>query len=706
MKLIKKGVENNSMLNNLDLNREYIPFSNANPENFFRTAIKGSIFYRRSAGYFSSSILELFKLEYLDFALRGGKIELICSNQLTREDFEILQLNEDGGDIDQNIVRQLNRLTNTEETKEPLSFFATLVSMGLITVKIARYKKGGIFHDKTGLFEDTNGHTVTFRGSANETFMGWSKEGNFETLETFRSWDEHDVARIENHRHYLKRLWENKQAGLTVKRPSEITLSEITKLAREEIDDFRPILEKINLNAGSERQQKPIHKKRTLLPFQEETLQNWEDRKHQGIIKHATGTGKTVTAIEAIRRHTCQGKAALVLVPSVLLLHQWRSEIKKDLPESVVFLCGDGNGHWKKASRLANLLRPNDRGDGAIIIAILDTASSQEFLSKLSNFRDLLLVVDEVHNIGVGKKRDITNFDFQKRLGLSATPERYRDPDGTDVIFNFFGDVLSPVITIKEAIEMKRLVEYLYFPVSSFLDSVEMEAYKALTQKIIRSRSSFESPEGSSNTELTKKLLIQRSRIVKKAAIKVPLALSIIIENYIPGEYWLIYCEDTEQLDALNDRLRENGISPHIYTTRMNGSKEAELSDYTKRGGVMLSIGCLDEGVDIPKISHAVILASSQNPRQFIQRRGRVLRQDGVKIKATIYDLFAFPPKDIQYLPETMMKAELKRALEFATTSLNKMTAMDQIKGNFLEWGVRLEDYVDDGSSDGEFFGE
>lgn len=686
------------MLNTTDIQKEYLPFSDATPEDFFRKASSSSIFYRRSAGYFSSSILQLFKLEYLDFALRGGKIELICSNQMTSDDFETLKTNGNGDNIDKNICLQLDRLKSDKGASEPLSFFATLLNMGLLKVKIAQYQKGGIFHDKTGLFEDVNGNVVTFRGSANETFMGWSKDGNFETLETFCSWDANDIERVENHKKYLSRIWGNNQVGLIVTSPSEVTLNEIVKVARDEIDNFRPILEKQSSGTRTEMQKQQSHKKRTLLTFQKETLENWENRNHCGIIKHATGSGKTVTAIEAIKRHIDKGNAAIVLVPSVLLLHQWRSEIHKDLPESVVLVCGDGNNDWKKASRLSNLLRPNENNVGAIIIAILDTACSPEFLRKLNNFQNLLLVVDEVHNVGAGKKRAIIDYDFKKRLGLSATPERYGDIDGTEAIFNFFGDIVPPIITIKEAIEMKRLVNYLYHPIPSFLDNIEMDEYKSFTQKIIRARASQKNVDGSGNNELIKRLLIQRSRVIKKAACKVPLAVNIVEKNYLPGEYWLIYCEDSEQLEQLNDRLREIDILPHIYTTRMIGSKEAELSDYTKRGGVMLAIGCLDEGVDIPKISHAIILASSQNPRQFIQRRGRVLRIDGVKTNATIYDLFAFPSKDSQSLPETMMKAELRRAIEFADTALNKLSSMDLIKEKFLDWGIRLEEYVDNGS--------
>lgn len=677
------------MLNSADIKSEYIPHTENSAEVFYSSALTNAHFYRRASGYFSSAVFSLFKLEFLHFAESGGKIEIVCSNELAADDYEVMEASERS--FEQGILEQIVELDSDESSSEQLKFFGTLLRLGILELKIAQYETGGLFHDKTGAFHDAVGNIVTFRGSANETYMGWADEGNFETLETFCSWREEDEQRVQNHVQYLKNVWSDQQEGLRVKSISEITREELIIRSRKHLDDFRETLEKRKLKRKS--QTTEVKRGRELFRFQEEVLENWAKNKYKGIIKHATGTGKTVTAIEALRRHLSTGSSAIVLVPSVLLLRQWSEELSLELPSVAIQVCGDGHTTWKRQGRLRSLLNPKNGSQGSIILAILDTASTPEFLSKLSNLGSLLCVVDEAHNLGSPSKRKIMELNFGKRLGLSATPERHLDVEGTALIFNFFDGILQPEISIFDAIKMGRLVNYQYFPMAAHLDSEELSHYNSFTKKIIRSLGSRAKNEALS--EATKTLLIQRSRIIKKAQVKLSIAVDIVSKSYREGQYWLLYCEDTDQLEDLNERLRRQGINPRIYTTTLEGSKDAELSDYVKRGGVMLSIGCLDEGVDIPKISHAVILASSQNPRQFIQRRGRVLRIDGVKDKAVIYDLFTLPPLEAENFPPNILKVELKRADEFAQYSLNKYTAMMDIKERFIEMGIDLRQYFE-----------
>ena len=683
----------------LSIHHEYFPHSQADPEAFFRDAVGAAVFYRRAAGYFSSSVFQLFNEEVLDFARRGGRIQLVCSNQLAEQDVGLILSNNSELDPDDNVRKQVAQLLTEKSASEPLAFFATLLKFGILKIKIARGPGGGIFHDKTGYFEDASGNAISFRGSANETFMGWSRQGNFETLEAFCSWRDEDKRRVENHANYLRNLWDNTQQGLTVVELSTDTLQQITQCSRADIDAFEPVFENLK-KVDHTKADRPSVSAKPLFDFQHETLKNWELENFHGIVKHATGTGKTVTAIEAIRRHIRDGSAAVVLVPSILLLDQWRDELRKEIPGVVVQVCGGKHVSWKRPGRIAKILHSRDGRDGAVILATMDTASSNEFIGKLTGCKDALLVADEVHNLGSPKKRAILECEFGKRLGLSATPERYRDPDGTAAIFEYFKGILRPEINIQDAIRMGRLVEYLYYPTPVFLDAEETDEYNKITKQITRSW--IKEDAGVRPSELTKKLLIKRARVAKKASAKVVSAVGIISKNYAAGQYWLIYCEDSEQLNQVDVRLRQIGINAHIYTTTMVGSKSAELQDYTSRGGVMLSIGCLDEGVDIPKISHAVILASSQNPRQFIQRRGRVLRKDGVKLRAEIYDLFTFPSAGSEWQADGLLKAELRRALEFSSFAMNYLTAMAEVRRVFVQAGLPLEEYLSEIESDGE----
>lgn len=678
------------MLSELDFKQDYLPYTENTPETFFRQAISQSIFYRRASGFFSSSIFNLFTLEFLDFAKKGGKIELICSNQLSSDDATII-LEKNGTNIPfNNFLSELEAVSS-----DALAFFSTLLKYEILNIKIAKHSTGGIFHDKTGVFYDSHGNSVSFRGSSNETFMGWSVHGNFETLECFCSWREKDSDRVINHQIYLESVWNNDQPHLSVISLPNLYKEMLIEKSREDFEVFRPVLEeqRSSMTTTSIMQIMPLIK-RPLKPFQSETLANWAKNGFHGIIKHATGSGKTVTAISAIREHIMEGKPSLIVVPSSLLLQQWKTEVLVDIPTANILLCGDGNISWKNPGRLRSLLSNSSSGFGAIIIGVLDTVVSELFLSKLKNLTDLLLVTDEAHTLGSTQAQKLLSFNFGKKLGLSATPERFRDEEGTKKILDYFHGILDPQISIFDAIKNGRLVNYLYFPTAVELDEDEMKEWKRLTLQIIRLGYKGEVKTSKSKLEQIRKIFLQRSRISKKAQNKISAAVSIIRKNFKYGEYWLVYCEDSEQLAEINEALLMSGHSPHIYKTDMIGSKAAELSDYVRRGGIMLSIRCLDEGIDIPRISHAVIIASSQNPRQFVQRRGRVLRVDGVKDKAVIYDLFTTPNVQSETILDSLLRSELQRAKEFADSALNKVTALTNIRKILLNLGVDINELM------------
>ena len=672
------------MLTDLKLQKEYLRHNTLKPVSFFRNAICEANFYRRAAGYFSSAVFGLFSEEFIKFVKNGGKIELVCSNQLAHDDADILfQVREEK--ISENFLQRFFVLE--EFADDAMAFFATLLRMDVLTIKIAEGIGGNLFHDKTGCFKDARGDVITFRGSGNETFSGWSEFGNFETLEVFCSWQPADIERVVNHQQYLEAIWNNNIPDLNVFSLSEISKTKIIKLARTNIDDFIPILEKLKRIKPTEFESTK-EKKRTLKRFQSETIRNWETNNFKGIIKHATGSGKTVTAISALDQHLQTGEAAIVVVPSVLLLKQWREEIIKDIPSAVIQLCGDGNVNWKKPGRLRNILAKNEKGSGAIILTTLSTMCSDMFMSRLGNVDHVMLIADEVHTLGEKKARGIFDFNFGKRLGLSATPERHLDPEGTQVIFNFFDGILDPVITIEDAIRKGRLVNYLYHPIRVELDEDEVLAWSQLTKKITRLGYTGPTTTPKDKLQVINRLFQKRSNIAKKASGKISAAVSTIRKNFKSEEYWLIYCEDSEQLDEVNVALTATGHYPYIYKTDMGKSKSSELSEYIRNGGIMLSIRCLDEGVDIPRISHAVILASSQNPRQFIQRRGRVLRHDGHKEKAVIYDLFTTPNKESGVVQDSLMRGELARSLEFARSSLNHAAALAKIRSILIDFGL------------------
>ena len=437
---------------------------------------------------------------------------------------------------------------------------------------------------------------------------------------------------------------------------------------------------------------------RNLFEHQQDALACWRARNKRGILQHATGSGKTLTALAAIRDWLAEGNAAMVLVPSALLLKQWQAEAEIELSglDASVLLAGDGNEAWRSGTLLR--LHTQADGDPRLVIATIQTASTGEFQRHLADGAHLLVVADEAHRTGALKARACLPPAAGARLGLSATPERAGDPDGTAAIFDYFGEILEPVFTLRDAIEANRLTPYAYYPQRVGLTADESEQWGEWTKRIKRmyaqNASAIERGESHPALEL---MIINRARIAKQAANKTPVATAIVASEFVPGEHWLVYCDDQEQLGAVRLALREQGVDALEYHSAMVGDRAATLDRYRGQGGVLVSIRCLDEGVDIPEISHAVIVASSRNPREFIQRRGRVLRLHPGKTEAVIYDLLVLPPAaDGDGDLDGLVLGELARAERFAQDARNSVAA-SKVKRWCIELGIDPDELADSG---------
>jgi superfamily II DNA or RNA helicase len=437
---------------------------------------------------------------------------------------------------------------------------------------------------------------------------------------------------------------------------------------------------------------------RHLFDYQEEALACWRSRGRRGVLKHATGSGKTLTALNAVRDWLANGNAALVLVPSTLLLKQWQVEAGIELSslDPSILLAGDGNETWRRDALLR--LHTQADGDPRLVIATIQTASLAEFQRQVADGAHLLVVADEVHRTGASKARACLPPAAGARLGLSATPERAGDPDGTAAIFKYFGEILEPVFTLADAITAKRLTPYVYYPQRVGLTVEEEERWAALTKRIKRTfaqhASAIQRGESHQGLEL---MLINRARIAKQAENKTDVATDIVAANFARGEHWLVYCDDQIQLGSIRTALRERGVDALEYHSAMVGDREATLDRYRAQGGVLVSIRCLDEGVDIPEITHAVIVASSRNPREFIQRRGRVLRRSPGKTEAVIYDLLVFPSTaDGEGDLDGLVLGELARAERFARDARNTVAA-SKVKRWCIELGIDPDEMAESG---------
>jgi superfamily II DNA or RNA helicase len=309
-------------------------------------------------------------------------------------------------------------------------------------------------------------------------------------------------------------------------------------------------------------------------------------------------------------------------------------------------------------------------------------------------------VVDEVHQAGSNENSHVFEIDAEKRLGLSATPQRFGDPAGTGKIMEYFGAIVPPEISLQDAIEAGRLVPYEYHSHLVNLTADECTEWNNLTLRIGKALGSLEAFDPLPND--AKLLLIRRSRIAKKAQSKTPLSAQILKEEFSPGDRWLVYCEDIEQLRNVTCELTTLGLPVTEYHYQMAGDAELTLQWLERHGGILVSIRCLDEGVDIPNVDHALILASSQNPRQFIQRRGRVLRRAPGKHQATIHDVLVVPPTERDgSQQDALSKSELLRAWEFSKSALNPSARTD-LEAAIIDLDIALDDLTQLGVEDDE----
>ena len=686
MNAIAYGVDNLT-LKSLNLKEEYRTGDTDLVGNFYSPCLLSSNSYDRAVGYFRSSVFLLIGSDLLKFAKNGGKIRLICSPSLTAEDIDSITK---GYETRKNIIsnaveREIDELIDNKLLIKNTEALATLIALEVIEVKVAFLSGAkGIYHEKVGLFSDNEGNTVGFKGSVNETWNGWHERGNYETLDVFCSWIEgRDSRQVERNRTYFENLWNGEIRDLTIESFPSVARDKLKKIAKRSIDeidadgliDFFKIGHQQHMqNASSS----DTTNKRTPLPHQINAINAWKENGSRGIFEHATGSGKTFTALTIIKEHLEKGGVALVLVPDRLLHQQWAIEIREEIPAAIVLKAGDGHNKWRKERRLKTFTHPSSDLGQRIVLATMATARLDEFTSGIYSGVHLLVVADEVHEIGSVENSRALVINAGLRLGLSATPRRYGDPIGTDKIFSYFGGIIQPPYTLVDAIKSGRLVEYEYHPEPIYLTAEESELWESATKEISQeyARSKRDDNGNLLPSARLKNMLIQRSRIAKKAKAKVPYASRIVLKNFTEGESWLIYCEDQYQLNEVIAELRKNGLNPCEYHTNMEGDPEASLNWFKRFGGIMVSIRCLDQGVDIPKISHAIILASSQNPRQFIQRRGRVLRTTPGKYGAVIYDAVVVP-LDLDKEPGqfSLLKSELQRSIQFSETAINRSGA-------------------------------
>ncbi|MDJ0658574.1 MAG: DNA phosphorothioation system restriction enzyme [Crocosphaera sp.] len=431
----------------------------------------------------------------------------------------------------------------------------------------------------------------------------------------------------------------------------------------------------------------------TLRDYQQEAVINWFKNKGRGTLKMATGSGKTITALAIATElyEKIKLQVLVVVCPYRHLVIQWERECKKFNLNPILAFESIHNWQSQLSTELYNIQSHNKAF--LTIITTNSTLINQGFQAQLRFFPEKTLIVgDEAHHLGSPRLESSLPRNIGLRLALSATPERYFDEEGTDALLNYFGEVIKPEFTLSDAIKKQALVPYLYYPIFVHLTESEAFTYAKLTQRIGWALGNNDNIKNDDN--LTS-LLIQRSRLIGTAENKLT-ALRELMKNLLETKYTLFYCGDgylenepknyQKQIAAVTRILgRELNYRVNTYTAENTLKEREKIRQQFQKGDLqgLVSIRCLDEGIDIPEIQQAIILASSGNPHQFIQRRGRVLRPYPDKKQAIIYDMIVMPPdldRQTWEVERNLLRKELKRFIEFGKIANNA----EEVKQKFL----------------------
>ena len=686
------------MLNDLSLQSEYRSDTCDLVQDFYIPCLENSILYSRAVGFFSSTSMATVAKGLMSLLRSGWKMRLIASPCLSEQDAEAIALGLKQRDevITQSLLKELDQEFE-EVVKDRLACLAWLLSKNILEIKLAIRKdirnQRGIYHEKLGIFSDEAGNLVAFTGSANESSSALMD--NFECIDVFCSWEagirERALSKDEN----FRRLWENRTPLLDILdfpeaakrsllrlRPDQFPVDEIMKsnpAMSEASKEYVPIV--IHQDNGL-----PILPSNLeLRDYQKEAIANWFKNNGRGTLKMATGSGKTITAL-AIATELYQKiglQVLLIVCPYRHLVIQWSRECQKLGLEPI--LAFENVHNWQ--DRLSNQLYNVRSGNQKFLTIITTNATliGQGLQSQLRYLPEKTLIIgDEAHNLGAKRLVESLPRNVGLRLALSATPERYFDEDGTEAIFEYFGAVIQPEFTLADAIKAGALVHYLYYPILVELTDSETDKYADLTKKIGRAIAFGGDRD---DNEMVAALLMQRARLLGSAANKL-VALRELMQQRLDTSHTLIYCgdgsvedqvteESTRQLDAVAQLLgSELGYRVNTYTAETSLEDRENLRLLFESGELqgLVAIRCLDEGVDIPAIQTAIMLASSSNPRQFIQRRGRILRAHPHKKRATLFDMIVLPPdlgRETIDVERNLLKKELQRFIEFANLADN-----------------------------------
>jgi len=696
-------------LKDLNIKKEYRSLIDDVVHDFYIPLLHEAALYQRAVGYFSSSALSMMSRGIEGLVKNGGKIQLVASPKLSEEDIEEIKKGYEVREILENaLMRELKDPVNSIE-EENLSYIARLVADKILDIRIAFLSSQNdiaMYHEKMGIITDAQKNAVAFSGSMNESENAF--RGNYESFDAFCSWT-NDSERVFQKQMAFKAIWENYEPGIE-------TLG-FPEAVKNRLYEYNPDIDKTHIRSTyaleSREQVKQKLRDTIYLPddfstrlYQKEAIQKWCKNGYCGIYDMATGTGKTLTAlasIEQLYRDNNKRLAVIIVCPYQHLVEQWVEDIVRFGIRPIIGYSTSSQKKWKKnleqAVRSFNL-KVTDHFCLVTTNASFVTKTVQTQIQMLSD--DVVFVVDEAHNMGASNYRRYLPMKIKFRLALSATIDRNNDESGTNALTSYFGEKCIEY-SLRDAIDNQMLTRYYYYPILTYFDADELEEYLVLTAQI--ANSIIKKKGKTVLSEYVKQLLIKRSRIVAGAKGKLS-ELQKRMEPHTEDKHILVYCGattikdadagdidfGTRQIDLVTDLLG-NKMNMRVgrFTSQESSQERAQIRTAFADGDLLqalVAIRCLDEGVNIPSVKSAFILASSTNPKEYIQRRGRVLRKFPGKDVAIIYDFITLPfdvasigmqNSEIVRSSKGLVKRELIRMLDFAEIAENPSETYDLI---------------------------
>ena len=647
-------------------------------DSLLKPALREAVYYRRSVGFFSSSVFSLLLNSLPSFIRNNGKIHLIVSPELSNDDIKAIQLGYEKK------AYLLNRRFLEDFDAEirlfddvGLDTLAELVARGILDVKVASVKNDfGIYHDKLGILTDKVGNNVVFYGSPNSSANAYLN--NYEKIRVVRDWIQGEGEAVRDEISEFDSMWENRNPYL-------------------EVFDFMESVKECILVVKEERSRgKKVKDPIELYDYQKDAIQAWVDKGFRGFYVMATGTGKTWTAIYSAKRLLEEHKCLIVIAaPYKHLVRQWAEDVNKLFPDAETVLISSENPQWYTISKRLVLSQQYHPEKQIILITTIKSFYSAKF-EKVINLSDeeKLLIVDEAHRFTQRPENLMRAYSYM--LGLSATPINGKQNESGIALLDFFGG-LAYNLPIEEALERNFLVHYNYFPVYVTATSAEEENFNAISSNMAGC--------------FRDGVLIDRERFVKYVRARLRIMgmaeeklarIKTFVDQIKEKDHFVVYCGDGRLFDEQDEEIRhiqfvqnqmdDMGIRTSQFTANENMDRRMELVDMFNKQEIdaLVAIRCLDEGINIPSIKSALILSSNDDYREFVQRRGRILRKYKGKKSADIYDVVVLPSA----MCPKMAIIELRRYYEYAKLALNKEERLAELQTLLSQYGLRLEDIM------------